>query len=142
MDHTLTVGVVERVAERRPDLDDLAVGEPALLEQLIERAAADELGDQVGALIVDGGLVQRHDRGVLKPRGGASLALEAGVDHALARQHLDGDVAVQALVAGRPDRAECAAAEALAKAVAATSRWLEPHRMREQGRRLLADVQQ
>ena len=118
VDHALAVGVGERVAERDADLEDLPVGELALLEQRVERAAAHELGDQVGALVVDGGLVERHDRRVLEPRGGARLALEAGVDHALAREHLDGHVAVEALVAGRPDGAEGAAAEALGQAVA------------------------
>jgi len=37
---------------------------------------------------------------VLQPRRGAGLPLEAGVDHAFAREHLHGDVAIEALVAG------------------------------------------
>ena len=118
MDHALGVGVGERVAERDAHLEDLPIGELPLLEQRVQRAAAHELGDQVGALVVNRSLVERHDRGVLQPRGRACLALEAGVDHALAGEHLHGHVAVEALVAGRPDRAERAAAQALGEAVA------------------------
>ena len=67
---------------------------------------------------------------MLKPGGGARLALEAGVDDPLTRQHLDGDIAVKACVAGRPDRAERPAAEAFGQAVAA----------HHHGRRLLGHV--
>ena len=72
VDDALRVGVRQRVAQRDAHLDDVAVGQLALLEQGVERAAANELGDQVGALVVDRGLIERDDRRVLRaarPRG-------------------------------------------------------------------------
>ena len=46
----------------------------------VERRPADELGDEVRALVVDRGLVQGHDSRVREPRGGPGLALEAAAD--------------------------------------------------------------
>ena len=67
------------------DRDDVAVRQPAGLEQRRQRLAADELGDQVGTVVVDGRLVQGDDPRVGQPRGGAGLALEAAADDSLAR---------------------------------------------------------
>jgi hypothetical protein len=67
---------------------------------------------------------------MLEPRGGARLALEAGMHDPLTREHLDGDVAVKACVPGRPDGAERPASEALGQAVSA----------HHHGRRLLGHV--
>ena len=118
MDHVLAVGVLERIAQRDPDRDDVAVREPPLAEQLIERRAADELGDQVGAVVVSPGLVERDDVRVLEPRGRLRLALETARVDALAQHDLDRHLAVEALVVGLPHRAEAAGAEPALQAVA------------------------
>ena len=43
MDDALVVGVLEGVAQRQRDADDVAVRQLAALEQGVERLAADEL---------------------------------------------------------------------------------------------------
>ena len=83
-----------------------------------ERRAADQLGDQVRPFVVDGRLVQRDDPGVGQAGGRAGLALEPPADDPLAGQQLDGDVALQSLVAGVPNRPEPARAEAAVQAIA------------------------
>ena len=60
----------ERVAEGDGDGHDVAVREPSLLKQSVERLAADQFGDQVGALVVDGGLIEGDDGGMREPRRG------------------------------------------------------------------------
>ena len=118
----MRMGVGERVAQGDADAHHVAIGQPAGGEQLVERRAVDQLGDQVGALVVDRRLVQSHDPGMGEPRGRPRLALEAPTatpNHARAGQDLDGDLAVQALVVGQPNRGEPTRAQAPAQAVAA-----------------------
>ena len=103
VDHAQAVRVGKGIAERDTYLEDFAVGELALLEQRVECASAYELGDQVGAVVVDRGLVQSDDRRMLEPGRGARLALEARLDHAFPGQQFDRDVALEPLVARRPD---------------------------------------
>ena len=91
--------VLERVAERHPDQDDIAVGEVAAGEQLGERAPADELGHEVDRVLVAAGLVQRDDPGVRQARRRERLALAALLAVELDRDPLDGDVALEVLVA-------------------------------------------
>ena len=79
-----------------------------------QRAALDELHhEDVAAVVVDD-VVQRDDVGVPDRRGGAGLALHprAALDVGeLRRQHLQRDVAIEALVARAPDLAHRALAE-------------------------------
>src|SRR5207248_8172571 len=75
--------------------------------------------DQIGAVVVDRGLIQRDDSGVAEPGRRPRFALEAPADHPLARQGLDGDVAFEPLVTGHPDDAEATRPEPPVKAVAA-----------------------
>ena len=62
----------KRVADGDADLDDVAVRQPARGQSALQRGAAHELGDQVGALVVGGGLVQGDDPWVRRggPRRG------------------------------------------------------------------------
>ena len=81
------------------DLEDVAVGQPPGREQLIERLATNQLGDEVGPVVVDRRLVERHDRRVGQARGGPCLALEPLADDPLPRQDLDRHIALEPLVA-------------------------------------------
>ena len=92
------VSVAERVAQRDRDRDDVAVGQPAGLQQRRQRLATDQFGDEVGAVVVDRRLVQGDDPGMREPRGSTRLALEPATDDPLARKDLDRDVAVESLV--------------------------------------------
>src|SRR5205807_510014 len=118
VDDPLGVGVGERATQPDPDLHDVAVGQAARHEQLAECRTADELGDEVGAVVVDRGLVQRHDARMAEARGRAGLALEPPSDDPLARQELDRHVALEPLVARVPHGAEPAGPEAAMEAVA------------------------
>ena len=69
------VGVGERVGERQADPQDVAVRELVRRLELGERAALDQLGDEVAAAVLLAGVEQRDDRVVVEPRDGAGLAL-------------------------------------------------------------------
>jgi hypothetical protein len=58
VDDAAVVGVGERVGEREPDPDDVAVRERAVGLELRERAALDELGDEVAAAVLLAGVEQ------------------------------------------------------------------------------------
>ena len=118
MDHAARVRVLERVAQRDADADDVEVRERALALEHPERAAAHELGDEVVGLVVAAGLVERDDPRVREPRGGQRLALGAVALAAFERDALDRDGPVEAQVVGQPDRPEAARAEASEHAIA------------------------
>ena len=118
MDHAVGVGMRQRVAQRDPDLDHVAVGQAPLGEEPVERRPLDELGDEIRTLVIDRGLVQRDDPGVREPGRGASLALEPPAYDALAGEDLDRDVAVEPFVAREPHGGEAASPEPAAEAVA------------------------
>ena len=84
----------------------------------VQRPAAHQLGDQIGTLVVDRRLVEGHDPRMRETGGRAGLALEAAADDPLRGQDLDRHIALQALVAGHPDRAEGSGAEPAVEAVA------------------------
>ena len=90
-----------------PICDDVAIRQPPVARSSRSSVvAADELGDQVGALVVDRGLVQGHDRRVRRRAAARASRSKRPLGDPLARQNLDRDVALQALVAGQPDGAE------------------------------------
>ncbi len=119
VDHAAGVGVGERTAEGDADLEHLAVEEAPVGDQARERAALDELRDEIHRPVANARLVQGHDRGVR----------EAGADECLAHRPLavvpgsegdplQGHLALQQLVRGAPHDAEAARPEALVQAVA------------------------
>ena len=112
------VRVLERVAQRDADPQHVAVAELALGDQLVERAPAHQLGDEVDRVVVAAGLVQRDDAGVRQPRRGERLALRARRVLPHDADALQRDRAVQLLVVREPDDAEAARAEAPDQAVA------------------------
>ena len=111
MDHAALVRVRERGAERRADPQDVAIRQRAVAQQVGERRALDELGDEVDGVLVAAGLEERDDPGVRQPRGGQRLALAAAVGVVADRDPLDRDVALEVLVAGAVDDAHPAGAE-------------------------------
>ena len=102
----LSMCVLERVAERDSDRDDVVVRQLTGRQQMIEGRAAHELGDQVGALVVDRRLVQGHDPRMRQAGRRSGLALEAAAGDPLAGHDLDRDIALQTLVPGHPDGAD------------------------------------
>ena len=119
VDDAALVGVGERGAQRRADPQHVAVRQLAVAQQVGERRPLDELGDEVDGVLVAAGLVQRDDARVRQPRGGQRLALAAAVGVVADGDPLDGDVALEVLVAGAVDDAHPARAEPRAEPVAA-----------------------
>ncbi len=99
------VRVLQRVAERSPDPQDIAVRQRPHVRQVGERAPANHLRDQVHRGRVAARLVERHDPRVLQPRGGERLPLGAR-GHVLVVQFdaLHRDDAIQSLVVRRARR--------------------------------------
>ena len=126
VDDAAAVRVLERVGEREADPQHVAVGQLALGGELVERAPAHELGHEVARVAVLARVEDRHDPGVVEPRGGQRLArrpLGRGARHPADRDHLDGDVAVEALVDRRVDRPEAPGAQPRPEAVAPQHGW-------------------
>ena len=131
VDHPAGVGVGERVGEGDADLQQLLVREGVPRHQLREGLTIDELGDEIEGVVVDVGLVQRHDRRMGQTRrrerlAGSALAglrrcvVPVGDRHLRGQRYpLERDLAVQQLVIRPPDNAEPARAEALDQAIAA-----------------------
>ena len=119
MDHAALVGVGERVGQRQPDPQHVAVRQLAGGLELREGAAFDQLGDEVAGVVLLARIEQRDDRVVVEPRDRPRLALRAFRRRAAGRDHLDRDRSAEALVARGIDRAEAAGAEPRAEAVAA-----------------------
>jgi hypothetical protein len=117
VDHSHCMGIVQSVGHPRDQLGGLASLDAMGLEMFGQRRAPDEVGDEVGEIIVAADLVHRHDAGVSQLGGGARLAYEA-LRLLLGGQlagvgDLDCDQAVQLGVAGQPDGAEGPRAELL-----------------------------
>ena len=78
----------------------------AVPEDPAERLALEELGHDVGLIVVDADVVDGEEVGVVERCGGAGLALEAfppiGAVRDLWRQHLDRHLAAEFGVAGAP----------------------------------------
>src|SRR3954469_2376756 len=117
--HAAAVRMGERVAQCDADAQDVAVRQRALLHELAERAAPDELGDEVHRAVVAPGLVQGDDAGVRQPRGRLRLALGSPPGRCgVARDALDRPHAVEALAPGEPHDAEAARPQAPQQPVA------------------------
>ena len=110
----------EGVADGHADLRDVAVGDGAGLHQVGERAAVDELGDEVDRVGVLAELVEGDDAGVVQPRRDAGLARGARGNRLVAvlGDDLDGDLALELLVEGQVDDAEAARSELALELVA------------------------
>ena len=102
VDHAARVRMLERLAERDPDARHVAVGDRSGLRQLSEGSPPNQLRDQIDVVLVGGQLVDADDPRVVQPRGRPGLALHALAGAALARDHLDGHLALQLLVPGEP----------------------------------------
>jgi hypothetical protein len=91
MDHALAVRVADRVRDRdhvREQRDPIAQA-VVLRHQLLERAALDELHHVVRIAVgPTTGLVNRHDAGVLEPRGDQRLAHEPRLVRVVAAEQL------------------------------------------------------
>ena len=111
--------VLERLAQRGADTGHVAVGDRPRPQELGQRSAPNELGDEVDVVAVGGQLVDRDDRRVAESCGRSRLALHPLLARsALARDGLDGDLALELLVPCQPDDAEAACAEAALEPVA------------------------
>ena len=88
-----------------PIRSDVAVRERAVRLELRERAALDELGDEVAAAVLLARVEQRDDPLVVEPRDRAGLALRALRRDAVGRDDLDRDRAARA--ARRAPRRRC-----------------------------------
>src|SRR5829696_6888311 len=102
VDHAAGMGVLERLAQGYADAGDVAVGDRARLGQLGEGSAPNELRDEVDVVLVGRQLVDRDDSGVAESRCRARFALDPLPGSALARNDLDGHLALQLLVPGKP----------------------------------------
>ena len=98
MQHAGRVGRREAVGDAREELDDLPPSACAALRPVLERAAVDELRDDVLAAVVLADVVHREDVRMIQRRGHLRFALEAPpsrrVEH-LARQKLDAHVPIE-----------------------------------------------
>ena len=77
MHDAAAVGVLERAAQREADPQHVAVAEHALGAELVERAAVDQLGDQVARPRVLAGVEDGDHAGVVEPARGQRLAAAA-----------------------------------------------------------------
>ena len=119
VDDAALVGVGERVGERQADPQDVAVRELVRRLELGERAALDQLGDEVAVAVRLPGVEQGDDRVVVEPRHRPGLALGPLRLHPGGRDDLDRHRAPETLVARRMDRAEASRPEPCAEPVPA-----------------------
>ena len=93
----------------------LAQRQRAAAERAAQRLAVEQLGDDVGPPVGGADVVDRDDVRVVERGGGARFQLEAvealRIGREARRQHLDGDVAAEARIAGPIDLAHAAGAE-------------------------------
>ena len=108
-------------AAASPDASCLAMstalegGSAPVGERLTQRRALEQLGDDVGLIVVGADVVDGEDVGVVQGRGRAGFLLEAaqaiGIAGPERRQHLDRDIAVEPRVARPVDVAHASGAE-------------------------------
>ncbi len=122
------VGVVDGVAHPNQDLDQPGRGETLVLNQVGQRASADVFEHDVEGFVPLGADVEHpHDRRVPQARGEPGLPeqrleLPARGDR-LRLGHLDGDLAIQLLVACQVNGTEPAAAQNSGGNVSAEAQW-------------------
>ena len=99
----------------RGDIERDPVGQRAPQERRAERLAFEELRHDVGPALVDPHVEHRQDVGMAEGGGGQGFLFEAqhaaGVARQFRRQHLEGDVPLQAQVVGAVDHAHPAGAD-------------------------------
>ncbi len=97
-----------KLSARRSDSRPLA-------SSAVERRAVEELGHDVGEAALDADVEDRDDVGMVEGGRGPGLLLESAqavdVVGYLGRQHLDRDLAIEALVVGAVDLAHAAGPE-------------------------------
>ncbi len=118
MNDPAAVSVRQPVEDLRGGLDGASVAQLAGAHRLPERPAAHELVGDVDVPGIGAEAVGAQAALVPKARGRLGLALGSIPGLSLARNDLEGDVEAGPLVAGKPDRAGCAAAERPQRAVA------------------------
>ena len=122
MDDSARVRVGERGGDRRAEPSRLVPAERAAAGHRVEAVALDELENEDGLPAVLEDVVEPDDVRVLEPGECRRLALEARAELLVVRdpgmQHLERDIALEALVVGAPDDAHATAAELVAQAIA------------------------
>ena len=112
MDDALRVGGAQPVRDLRAEVERAAQRQPSPREQRVERRAVEELGHDVRETALDADVEDRDDVGMVECGRSPSLLLESaqaiGVVGHLGRQHLDRDLAIEALVVGAVDLAHAA----------------------------------
>ena len=115
--------VLETGEDLAHDLDRALGRDGAVVEQIGERLALDVLHDEVRRAFVDAEVDQRDAVGMVEPRGGARLALEAIDDAGLVGQHcvqeLDDDGAADPDALALVDHAHAALGQQRDDAIAA-----------------------
>ncbi len=109
------VGGAQPVRDLRAEVERAAQRQPSPREQPVERRAVEELGHDVGEAALDADVEDRDDVGMVEGGRSPGLLLESAqavdvVGH-LGRQHLDRDLAIEALVVGAVDLAHAAGPE-------------------------------
>ena len=115
MDDALLVGCAQPVRDLRAEVERAAQRQPSPRQQPVERRAVEELGNDVGEAALDADVEDRDDVGVVEGGRGPGLLLEpaqaVGVVGHLGGQHLDRDLAIEALVVSAVDLAHPAGPE-------------------------------
>ena len=105
---------------------------PLIVQHVVERPAGDELHGEVMQPRLLSHAMDRHDVGVMQPRGRPRLALEpleaAGIEQAVGRQHLQGDVAMKRTLFGLVDDSHPAPTELAQDAIIAQLPHYRPSR--------------
>lgn len=122
MDHTVAVGVVQRIGHFAGNADGVVHRELTLtLQSCAQRLARDHGHHIVEEAVGLSRIEQRQNMGVLESRRGSDLGEKAfGAQHGaeVVVEHLDGHVARMAEVLGEIDRGHAALAELALDAVA------------------------
>jgi hypothetical protein len=126
VDDALAVGVVEGIGGAAEDGDETLVGQPPAAQQARQGAAGDEPHGHPRDAALDAEGVDGDDVRVFEPRHDLRFATEplarTLVVEELARQDLQGDVAVEGGLVGPVDRGHAAPPERLDDAISAERR--------------------
>ena len=107
VDDAFFVGGGQAVGDLGSDLKDLADGHRAAVHGFAQRAADEQLGDEIGRAGISSEAVDGEDVGVVKAAGGLRLLLKTPQTVRVARdvwrQNLDRDFAIEGGLAGAVD---------------------------------------